>query len=74
MHMQIFATRLYGFKELFRILDSLQSYRGAARLQNIDFESQVPGADLKDGVDFKAGLALKTLSKRDDFAALYRVK
>ena len=29
---QIFATRLYGFKELFRILDSpsLQSYRGAA--------------------------------------------
>ena len=54
---QIFATRLYGFKELFRIMDSLQSYRGAARLQNIDFESQDHSADLKDGIDFKAGLA-----------------
>jgi hypothetical protein len=38
-------------------LDILQSYRGAARLQNIDFESQVHSADMKDGIDFKAGLA-----------------
>ncbi len=38
-------------------MDILQSYRGAARLQNIDFESQVHSADMKDGIDFKAGLA-----------------
>ena len=57
INMQIYATRLYGFKELFSILDNLQTYRGTARLKHLDFESQSHAADLRDGVDFQAGLA-----------------
>ena len=57
INMQIYATRLYGFKELFSILDNLQTYRGAARLKHVDFESQLHAADLRDAVDFQAGLA-----------------
>ena len=37
VNMRIFATRLYGSHELFRIMDSLQSYRAAVRLQHVDF-------------------------------------
>ena len=62
VNMQIYATRLYGFHELFRILDRLQAYR-ASRLQHVDFDSQSPDPDLKDDVDFKAGLAAYTKLK-----------
>ena len=62
VNMLIYATRLYGFHELFRILDCLQTYR-ASRLKHVDFDSQSPDADLKDADDFKAGLAAYTKLK-----------
>jgi hypothetical protein len=63
VNMRIFATRLYGSHELFRIMDSLQSYRAAVRLQHVDFESQDHAQVLKDGDDFKKGLAAYTTLK-----------
>ena len=60
---KIFAMRLYGPQELFRIMDSLQSYRAAVRLQHVDFESQDHAQVLKDGDDFKKGLAAYTKLK-----------
>ena len=60
VNMRIFAPRLCGSQELFRIMDSLQSYRAAVRLQQVDFESQDHAQGLKDGDDFKQGLAAYT--------------
>ena len=60
VNMRIFAPRLCGSQELFRIMDSLQSYRAAVRLQQFDFESQDHVQGLKDGDDFKQGLAAYT--------------
>ena len=63
VNIRIFAARLYGSHELFRIMDSLQSYRAAVRLQHVDFESQDHAQVLKDGDDFKKGLAAYTKLK-----------
>ena len=63
VNMRIFASRLYESQELFRIMDRLQSYRAAVRLQHVDFESQDHAQVLKDGDDFKKGLAAYTKLK-----------
>jgi hypothetical protein len=65
--MQIYASLLYGPQEPFRIIDSLQSY-SKARLQDVDFESQVQVSGLTDSEDFKAGFA-EYLKLKANFAA-----